>query len=122
MADSTKPAISSRRRCNSSSSSLKWTKSSSLFAIAPSLRRGLSEPAGDVIFRLLARRALKNNLGLVEFNQFAEQEEACELGYAGGLLHVVRDDHLRALILQGEQQVLDFGGRDRIERRAGFVQ
>ncbi len=32
-------------------------------------------------------------LGIVELDQFAHEEEAGVIGQAGGLLHVVGDDH-----------------------------
>src|SRR5579864_1775863 len=113
MADSTRPAISSSRFCSSSSSSLKWINTISF---------SLAEPSRDVIFRLLLRRALEDDLSLIELDQPAQQEKAGELCHSGGLLHVMRDDDLRTLIAQAEQKVLDLRGRYRIERRARFVE
>src|SRR5271166_1111536 len=116
MADSTNPAISSSRFCNSSSSSLKWT---TVLLLAT---RYSAETAGDVVFRFLVRRALEDHFGLIEFDQLAQQEESGEFGDARGLLHAMRDNHLGTLVAKTEQQVLDFGGSDGIERRAGLVQ
>src|ERR1700678_3363840 len=143
MADSTRPAISSRRLCISSSSSLKWIKgSSSVDIIFPSynttrghravpengarenrsLENGSAEPPRNVIFRFSFSRALEDDLGLVEFNQVAQQKEAGELRHARGLLHVVRHNHLRALVFEGEQQILDLGSGNRVQRRTRLVQ
>ena len=51
-----------------------------------------------------------------------EAEERGHLGDAGGLLHVVGDDHERVLLLQLVHQVLDRLGRDRVERRGRLVE
>ena len=48
-------------------------------------------------------------------------EEAGVLRDPGGLLHVVGDDDDRVVGLQLVDQVLDRGGRDRVERGAGLV-
>src|SRR5690348_3916199 len=114
MADSTKPAISSSLRCSSSSSSLKWIKRASWFLLA--------EAAGDVVLGLFSLRPLENGIRSAEFYQPPEQEESGKLGDARRLLHVVRHDHLRALIAQTEQQILDLGGGDGIERGTRLVE
>ena len=48
-------------------------------------------------------------------------EERRPVGDAGRLLHVVRHDHDRVVLLQLLDQVLDGEGGDRVERRAGLV-
>src|ERR1700683_217911 len=118
MADSTKPAISSSRLCISSSSSLKWITNKLLHAIGG----GSTEPSRDVIFGFSLGRALEDGLGIVEFDQVAQQKETGELRHARCLLHVMGNDHLRTLVLECEQQILDLGSGNRIQRRAGFVQ
>ena len=50
-----------------------------------------------------------------------DAEERRHVGDAGGLLHVVRDDDDRVLLLQLDHQILDRRGRDRVERRARLV-
>ena len=65
---------------------------------------------------------MKITVGLVEFDQLAQQEEAGVIGDARGLLHVVRHDHDGATVLQLEDQILDLGGGDGIERGAGLVE
>src|SRR5580700_7108703 len=87
-----------------------------------SSRATSTEPAGDVIFRFPFGRTLENDLGLVEFDQVAQQKEAGEFRYAGGLLHVVRNDHLRALVFEGEQQIFDLRGGNGIESRTGLIE
>ena len=60
---------------------------------------------------------------LIELDQFSKQEEAGRVGDARGLLHVVRHDDDGALFPDRQkQEVLDFGGSDRIERGAGLVE
>ncbi len=51
-----------------------------------------------------------------------QAEERRHLGHARGLLHVVRDDHERVVLLQLVHQVLDRLRRDRVERRRGLVE
>ena len=60
--------------------------------------------------------------GRTELDQLAEIHEGGEVGDARGLLHVVGDDHDRVVVLQLVDQLLDLGGRDRIERRARLVE
>ena len=51
-----------------------------------------------------------------------EAEERRHVGDARGLLHVVGDDHERVVALQLVHQVLDRGGRDRVERGGRLVE
>src|SRR5665213_2122231 len=100
--------ISSSLVLSCSSSSTKWRIS--------------TEPAGNVIFCLLFRRILKDDGGVVEFDQAAQQEEAGVVGDAGGLLHVVGNDHNGATALELEDEVFDLRGGDGIEGGTGLVQ
>ena len=50
-----------------------------------------------------------------------DREERRHVRDAGRLLHVVRHDHDRVVALELVHQVLDPGGRDRVERRRGLV-
>ena len=50
-----------------------------------------------------------------------DREERGHVGDAGGLLHVVRDDHDRVVALELVHQVLDPRRRDRVERRRRLV-
>ena len=65
--------------------------------------------------------------GIVELNELPglarglEVEEAGLLGNPRGLLHVVRDDDDRVLVLELGHEVLDRQRRDRVEGRAGLV-
>src|SRR5580692_1061724 len=43
----------------------------------------LTEPARDVIFRFPLRRVLEDDVRLVVFDQFAEQEKTGGIGYTG---------------------------------------
>ena len=51
-----------------------------------------------------------------------EAEEGRLVGDARRLLHVVGDDHDREAAFEAVHQVLDRGGRDRVERRGGLVE
>ena len=51
----------------------------------------------------------------------AEVEESGPLRHARGLLHVVGDDDDRVAAAKLVDQLLDLGGGDRVERRAGLV-
>ena len=53
----------------------------------------------DVVLRLLLRGIRENRIGVVVFDQFAEIQERSVVRYAGRLLHVVRDDHDRVVVL-----------------------
>src|SRR5271168_214907 len=112
MADSTNPAISSKRCWSSSSSSLKC-----IIVLCSS-----AEAAGDIVFSFFLRGTLENHFGLVELDELAQQKESGEFGDSGRLLHAVGHDHLRTLVAQAEEQVLDFGGGDGIQCRARLVQ
>src|SRR5262245_30195192 len=81
-----------------------------------------AEAAGDVVLRALVTRRRKYLAGRVELHQLTQIHERREIGDAGGLLHVVGDDHDRIVSLELVDQLLDLGGRDRIECRAGLVE
>ncbi len=68
------------------------------------------------------RGILEDDVGAVELDQAAQQEEAGVVGDARGLLHVVGDDHHGALVFEAEHQLFDLGGGDGVERRAGLVE
>src|SRR5579872_7083494 len=105
--------ISSSLVLSCSSSSMKWRISTQMRS---------AETAGNVIFCLLFRRVLKDNGGVVEFDQTTQQEEAGMVGDARGLLHVVGDDDDGATALELEDEVFDFRGGDGIEGGTGLVQ
>src|SRR5437870_4211289 len=80
-----------------------------------------TEPSRDVVFRLFLRRAGENSASGVEFNQLAEIKERGEIGDARGLLHVVGNDDNGVILLQFQNQVLDFRRRERVEGGSRFV-
>src|SRR5215212_7374704 len=77
--------------------------------------------AGNVILSQLFTRGREHLLSRVYFDQLAEEEEGRSVGNARRLLHVVRDDHDRVLLLQIEDQLFDLRGGDRIECRSRLV-
>src|SRR5271154_6914856 len=104
IADSTRELISSSLGVSRSKSSTKWRTISSLITggrATPTLAGGAgrydpatsSETAGHVIFCFPLGRSLEDHGCNVKLNHAAQQEEAGIIGHAGGLLHVMRDDH-----------------------------
>src|SRR3569833_111058 len=110
------PPISATRRVSS------WRSVSKAFAVCSEpMSRLLAEPAGDVILRAPVGRRREDLAGIVELDQLAEIHEGGLVGDARRLLHVVGDDRVRVVLGQLLDQLLDLGGRDRVERRTGFV-
>src|SRR6266404_1068948 len=83
---------------------------------------GLAEPAGDVVFGLLLLWVGEDTFGLVELDQFAEIHEGRIVGTARSLLHVVGDDRNAVVGFEFGDQLLDALGRERVQRRGGFVE
>src|SRR5919108_807993 len=97
------------------------------------LRLGaLAEAAGDVVLGAPVRGRREDLLRRVVLDEDAapvaaladggEAEEGGHVRHAGGLLHVVRDDHERVLALEPVHEVLDRGGSDRIQSGGRLVQ
>src|SRR5260370_18201177 len=82
----------------------------------------IAEGARDVVLRASIARRGEHLAGRVELDQLPEIHEGGEVGDARRLLHVVGDDHDRVVLFELVDQLLDFGGRDRIERRARLVE
>ena len=81
----------------------------------------LTESSGDVILGFNFVGIEKDFLRVVEFDQFAQHEEAGLVADAGRLLHVVGDDDDRVALLERVDQLLDLGGGDGVERRGGLI-
>ena len=56
-----------------------------------------------------------------ELHDFAKVHECRPIGHPRRLLHIVGDNDDRQVLLQGKEQLFNFGGGDGIQRRAGFV-
>ena len=65
------------------------------------------EPSGDVILCALLLRHLEDLLRLPELNHLAKQEERGEIRHTCRLLHVVRNNYDRVVVLQRVDQILD---------------
>src|SRR5579864_8676251 len=115
MADSTSAPISSSLVFSNSRSSTKWR-------MMGSCSERSAEAAGHVVFRLFSGRGLEDHGGAVELDEPPQKEKTGVVGDARGLLHVVRDDGDGATALEVEDQILDLGSSDGIERRAGLVE
>src|ERR1019366_10252929 len=136
MAASTSPAISSNFWFNSSSSTLKCRKepphagsvvAAGLVPLSHYPRsvgwcHALPKPAGNVVFCLLLAWILENRVGRAELNHLAKKEEAGKIRDARRLLHVVGHNHNRGFRLEGKQEVLNLSRRNRVQRRARFIQ
>src|SRR5271168_2214922 len=102
----------------SSSSSKRFSVCSlAIYCSFPTLA-GSAEAPGNVGLSPLVLGGREHRSGLAELDHLAEIHEGGEVRYPRRLLHVVGDDHDRVVLLQFVDQLLDLGGRDRIERRA----
>src|SRR6266853_4831774 len=81
-----------------------------------------TEPAGDVVLRLFLLRLDENLVGHAEFHHFSQIHIRRRVGNARRLLHVVRDDHDRIVVLQLVHEFLDASGGNRVESRGRLVQ
>src|ERR1700733_7767154 len=114
---SARPPISATRRVNSCRS-----LSNALAVCSEAMIFSSTEPAGDVILRASIARRREDLVGVVASDQHTEIHEGGLVGDARGLLHVVGDDRNRVVLRQFLDQLLDLGGRNRIERRTGLVE
>src|SRR5712692_6488130 len=119
---SARPPISATRRVSSCRSASKALAVCSFIMSAILARAGSPEAAGDIVLRATIARSREHIAGGVEFNELAEIHEGGEVGDPRRLLHVVRHDHDRVVLLELVDQLLDLSGRDRVERRAGLVE
>src|SRR5690349_2340877 len=91
--------------------------------VRPSNRaRPSTEAPGYVVLSPLLRRSGEDGVCRAEFDQFPEIHEGGEIRGACCLLHVVRYDGDRIVLLQLVDQLFDLGSRDRIEGRAWLVE
>ena len=74
-----------------------------------------------VVFRPLIPVSGEHGFRIAEFNQFAHKKEAALVRYARGLLHIMRHDDDRVLVLQCKNQFLDLRRRNGIQCGAGLV-
>src|ERR1700691_4503046 len=119
---STKPPISATLRmisCRSVSNALAVWSILVVYSVMSRYLR-LSEAAGDVVLRALIVRRGEHLACRIEFEQFTEIHERCEVRDTGGLFDVLGDDHDRVVVRQFIDQFFDLGRRDRIECRAGL--
>src|SRR5437867_1382438 len=86
-----------------------------------SIRGGSTESSGHVIFGLFLRRVGEDLARRIELDQLTQIEKGRVIGDARGLLHVVGHDNDGELFFQFEDQVLDLGRVNRVERRSRFV-
>src|SRR5262245_41537640 len=82
----------------------------------------LAEAARDIVLRASIARRGEHLARGIELDQLPKIHEGGEVGDARRLLHVVGDDHDRVVLFELVDQLLDFGGRDRVERRTWLVE
>src|SRR5437588_3851752 len=109
--------MSARSRSMSSSNALSVCP---LACCIPVLRSAVA--AGDIVEGPLFARVGKDLAGLSDLDQLAEVEESGALRNPRRLLHVVGHGDDGEALTQFVDQLLDLGGRDRIQRRGGFVE
>src|SRR5215475_12675096 len=114
---SASPPISATSRVSS------WRSLSNALAVcSEAIIVSSAKSAGDVILRASVARRSEDLAGVVELDQLAEIHESSLVGHARGLLHIMRDDRDRVVLGQFLDQLLDLGGRNRIERRARLIE
>lgn len=82
----------------------------------------LTKPPVNIVSGALVARRNKHPSGCTKLKELTEIHKRGEIGYAGRLLYVVGHDRDRAVVLELIDQFFDFRARDRVERRAGFVE
>src|SRR6266496_3359339 len=80
-----------------------------------------AKPSTDIVFCLLLLWMCKDLGGRCKFDQFAGKEKTRKLGDTCCLLHVVRHDNNRVIILQLCHQFLNLQRCNGIERRCRLI-
>src|ERR1700716_3279855 len=114
---SARPPLSATSRVNSCRS-----LSNALAVCSEAMFLSSAEPAGDVVLGASIARRGEYLAGVVEFDQFTKIHEGGLVRDARGLLHIMGDDGDGVVLRQFLDQFLDFGGRNRIERRTRLVE
>src|SRR5439155_18881453 len=91
------------------------------FVLAGEWRYLAKAPRDVVLSASITRRGEQFARG-VELDELPEIHEGGEVGYTRRLLHVVRHNHDRVMLLELVDQFLDLCGGDRVERRARLVE
>src|SRR6516162_309367 len=119
---SARPPISAIMRDSSwrSASNALWV--CSVIAISSLRLLASAEAAGDVVLGAPVRGRGEHLARGVELDQLAEIHEGGIIRDARRLLHVVGHDGDGVIVLELVDQLLDLGGGDRVERRAGLVE
>src|ERR1044071_5800083 len=120
---SARPPISATMRARScrsvSNAFIVWSVIGVIFRSGPD--HALAEAPGDIILSAAILWSREDTGRFPELDELAEIHEGCEIRYARSLLHVVRHDCDRVVVLKFIHQFFDLGGRDRIKRRARLV-
>src|SRR5512139_3909331 len=105
---SARPPISATMRARSCRSVSKAFMVWSVIGVI--FQSSLAEAAGDVVLRTPVIRIGENSGRFAEFHELAEIHERGEIGHPRGLLHVVRHDRDRVVVLELVDELLDLGG------------
>src|SRR5688500_13768365 len=117
--DSTSPPIRRTRERSASSSLSYCLDECSLAMAAPA---GSTESPGDVVLGLFPARLHEDLVGHAELHHLAQVHVGGIVRHPRRLLHVMRDDEDRHVLLEIVDQLLDAGRRDRVERRGRLVE
>src|SRR3546814_9937287 len=98
-----------------------WSKALTVCALVPMGGPFSAVTACDVVLGARLARVGEDFRSVAIFDEVAEVEESGALRDTRGLLHVVGDDDDGVAAAKLVDQLLDLGGGDRIERRAGLV-
>src|SRR5438477_555688 len=117
-----KPGMSGTPRIPGFFANHLWSTPGFASTLIPGLERlsRLSKSSGDVILRLPALGALEDARGRAVLDEPAQVHEGGVVAGPRGLLHVVGHDQDRVPPAEPHHQLLDLGGGDRVQRRAGL--
>src|ERR1700761_402947 len=81
-----------------------------------------TETAGNIVFGLFLARLGEDLFSTIELDQLTKVHEGGQIRTACRLLHVMRDDDDRVLVLQFFDQLFDTAGGDRVQCRGRLVE
>src|SRR4051812_34162672 len=99
--------VTTRSIAPSAWSSSRWSSSWKCARPVPAMAAPLAELPGDVLLRAGVGRVGEDRARLGELDELAREHERGLVGHARGLLHVVRDDDDRVVLLELVDQLLD---------------
>src|SRR5579884_1860772 len=118
--------VSSTEAARANRSCCKWSRSRSrcfdMHPPSPTPTKRSTEPASDVIFRLLDLRPGVNLVRRSRLDEAALVEKAVHIRNACRLLHIMGHNDDGVILLQLEHEVLDPGGCGRVQRGSRLIE